>query len=547
MIHRGRLLFAKKSFRLIMAAAAEKEVQDFEKELMAFMDQKLPISASRISSATKLALKHAKHYKHVVHVVERFFARSSTELKLYGLYVVDSISKAVSSKLSGSNSSKSAEHSQKAFTALLSRFELKLEGMLGSVATALSSDKDKDRARRITTSWRQQKIYSDQAWLQWARKFPTLFDMEALEKEQTLPDADFLAATLAKINKDGVGSLLASTGEVKNVNPLEFDYGDDSDLTFDNNKQPDGKRHDSVNVDNDNDMPGSLAAILSSIPAGLTASISSISQPSTPAIQTQFTAHQQQQLASLLALQGIPLVSPDIQSPSAPVSATVSAQAQPLSASQKQEPQPKHLQNVQAEPANSDRVREHDPSIELDQIKILTRTLYVGGIVASTTESDLHQLFHNYRPEQITVFPEKFHAFVRLETRDLADAAKRDFWNNKTTLSTGEPLRVNWACGTSRKDIFDRRQGFSVLVINDIPEQELHRICREIGIDFLRDYTLYLQQTYPTKSGSFMRPYHLGGLCIEEPEFLDISSSVHKRPSAEKQENNDYDVKRQRY
>uniref|UniRef100_A0A4W4DMT4 CID domain-containing protein n=1 Tax=Electrophorus electricus TaxID=8005 RepID=A0A4W4DMT4_ELEEL len=60
-------------------------------QLLSLMDMKPPISRAKMMSITKAGIKAIKLYKHVVQIIEKFIKRCSPELKVPGLYVVDSI------------------------------------------------------------------------------------------------------------------------------------------------------------------------------------------------------------------------------------------------------------------------------------------------------------------------------------------------------------------------------------------------------------------------------------------------------------------------
>ncbi|XP_076832119.1 SR-related and CTD-associated factor 4b [Brachyhypopomus gauderio] len=66
-------------------------VKAFNTELLSLMDMKPPISRAKMMSITKAGIKAIKLYKHVVQIIEKFIKRCSPELKVPGLYVVDSI------------------------------------------------------------------------------------------------------------------------------------------------------------------------------------------------------------------------------------------------------------------------------------------------------------------------------------------------------------------------------------------------------------------------------------------------------------------------
>ncbi|XP_077578480.1 SR-related and CTD-associated factor 8-like isoform X3 [Stigmatopora nigra] len=66
-------------------------VSAFNTELFSMIDMQPPISRAKMMAVTKFAIKAIKLYKHVVQIVEKFIKRCKPELKVPGLYVVDSI------------------------------------------------------------------------------------------------------------------------------------------------------------------------------------------------------------------------------------------------------------------------------------------------------------------------------------------------------------------------------------------------------------------------------------------------------------------------
>uniref|UniRef100_UPI0037E6F831 SR-related and CTD-associated factor 4-like n=1 Tax=Semicossyphus pulcher TaxID=241346 RepID=UPI0037E6F831 len=66
-------------------------VNAFNMELFSMIDMKPPISRAKMMSVTKSAIKAIKLYKHVVQIVEKFIKKCKPDLKVPGLYVVDSI------------------------------------------------------------------------------------------------------------------------------------------------------------------------------------------------------------------------------------------------------------------------------------------------------------------------------------------------------------------------------------------------------------------------------------------------------------------------
>ncbi|KAI8909328.1 hypothetical protein DFJ77DRAFT_472148 [Powellomyces hirtus] len=101
---------------------------EFDKELHSLYETKIPVSASKISSLTKLAVKHAKLYKNIVFSIEKFVQKCPPELKLAGLYVIDSIARAV------------AKHPEEG-ESYIARFEEKIESLIPHLLQAPAKDK----------------------------------------------------------------------------------------------------------------------------------------------------------------------------------------------------------------------------------------------------------------------------------------------------------------------------------------------------------------------------------------------------------------------
>lgn len=124
-----------------------KDVIDFEKELHALYEVKLPVSASRIQTITKLAIKNYKGYKNVVFSIEKFIQKCPNELKLGAMYVVDSIAR---------TAAKSSSSDVKAY---VSRFAEKIESMLSNVIGA--PEKDKEKIRKLLGVWKKSNLFDE--------------------------------------------------------------------------------------------------------------------------------------------------------------------------------------------------------------------------------------------------------------------------------------------------------------------------------------------------------------------------------------------------
>jgi hypothetical protein len=264
--------------------------------------------------------------------------------------------------------------------------------------------------------------------------------------EPPIPDTAALVASLAQINP-------ADQVPFKRDDPLAFDYGDETDGEGTGNGEDSSKMEQQQrdSILKNSSLPPAIASLLGN--TALTASLPKPgSQPQTP-LQATFTFQHQQQLASLLAAQGLAPLPTSINGNLGPLQTAILPPQQGYSSHQlpqhSQEQQvaiprdqlPPEFSGISNNAASDERLKKYDPSIELDQIKILTRTLYIGGITPAVTEEMLKSIFVPYQPETIGIYHEKAHAFVKLKTRDAAERAKRDLWNSKAEL-LGEPLRV---------------------------------------------------------------------------------------------------------
>ncbi|GAB5362445.1 hypothetical protein AAMO2058_000797500 [Amorphochlora amoebiformis] len=117
--------------------AGEKEF----KGLLANLNSK---SSSKINGIAKFAVKHAKHYKMVVHFLEKHIKRCKPRLKLYALYVMDSICR-----------HSRAKYGEK--DPYVGRFARKLEGTFQSLVEC--PEEDLDSMARVVGVWTSRKIF----------------------------------------------------------------------------------------------------------------------------------------------------------------------------------------------------------------------------------------------------------------------------------------------------------------------------------------------------------------------------------------------------
>lgn len=145
---------------------------------------------------------------------------------------------------------------------------------------------------------------------------------------------------------------------------------------------------------------------------------------------------------------------------------------------------------------------EYDPSLPSGHIRVLSRTLFVGGV--TVPEAELRNIFNHFGTVQTCIVNrEKRHAFVKMLTRKDAVAAKTG------TEESRDPdlhLRTRWGVGFGPRDCSDYSTGVSVIPIHKLTEAD-------------RKWML----TAPY-GGSGGRPIE-SGLCVEEPD-IEIGAGV---------------------
>ncbi|KAL7950998.1 hypothetical protein V8C42DRAFT_308205 [Trichoderma barbatum] len=145
---------------------------------------------------------------------------------------------------------------------------------------------------------------------------------------------------------------------------------------------------------------------------------------------------------------------------------------------------------------------EFDTTLPSGHIKVLSRTLFVGGVTCS--EAELRGIFGRYGTVQTCIVnKDKRHAFVKMLTRQDAVRAK-DGMEDARGLEF--PLRTRWGVGFGPRDCSDYSTGISVIPIHKLTDAD-------------RKWML----TAPY-GGSGGRPIETG-ICVEEPD-IEIGAGV---------------------
>ncbi|KAM0815148.1 hypothetical protein AB5N19_00942 [Seiridium cardinale] len=140
---------------------------------------------------------------------------------------------------------------------------------------------------------------------------------------------------------------------------------------------------------------------------------------------------------------------------------------------------------------------EFDRSLPSGSIKVLSRTLFVGGVTCS--EAELRGMFGRHGQVQTCIVnKDKRHAFVKMLTRKDAVAAKEAMENST--------YRTRWGVGFGPRDCSDYSSGVSVIPINKLTEAD-------------RKWMLTAEW-----GGSGGRPIE-SGMVVEEPD-IEIGAGV---------------------
>jgi len=140
---------------------------------------------------------------------------------------------------------------------------------------------------------------------------------------------------------------------------------------------------------------------------------------------------------------------------------------------------------------------DYDRSIPQGNIKVLSRTLFVGGV--TIPESELREVFGRHGQVQTCIVnKDKRYAFVKMVNRQDAVAAKE-------ANETG-PFRTRWGVGFGPRDCSDYQTGVSVIPISRLTEAD-------------RKWMLTAEY-----GGSGGRPIE-SGLVVEEPD-IEIGAGV---------------------
>lgn len=109
-----------------------------------------------------------------------------------------------------------------------------------------------------------------------------------------------------------------------------------------------------------------------------------------------------------------------------------------------------------------------DPSLPNGSIKVMSRTLFVGGVTCS--EAELRNIFNRFGTVQTCIVnKEKRHAFVKMYSRKDAVSAKEAMDDGR---SPDAQLRTRWGVGFGPRDCSDYQTGISIIPIHKLTDAD---------------------------------------------------------------------------
>ncbi|KAF9124254.1 hypothetical protein BGW39_008330 [Mortierella sp. 14UC] len=124
-------------------------------------------------------------------------------------------------------------------------------------------------------------------------------------------------------------------------------------------------------------------------------------------------------------------------------------------------------------------VVKEDPSIGPDQIRVISRTLWVAGsFIPTISEQELEGIFSPLgKIATLMVNQAKFNAFIKMTDRADAERCKADLGG---TLVHGEIMKVGWGCGFGPRDCFDYTTGTGVIPLERLTETDRRWLANSV-------------------------------------------------------------------
>ncbi|KAG4304514.1 hypothetical protein PORY_002224 [Pneumocystis oryctolagi] len=168
---------------------------------------------------------------------------------------------------------------------------------------------------------------------------------------------------------------------------------------------------------------------------------------------------------------------------------------------------------VSSQQPNSLKCYVRDPSVSEDSIKVLSRTLFIGGVSQSISQEDLLRMFSPYGDIQSCIVNHTArHAFIKMYRRKDAEAARSGM---ETFTHEDTVIRTKWGVGFGPRDCSNYTTGVSIIPIWRLTEVD-RRWCM-----------------FAEWGGTGGRPLE-GGFVMEEPD-IEIGTAVGSKAANKRQ------------
>ncbi|KNE63741.1 hypothetical protein AMAG_08827 [Allomyces macrogynus ATCC 38327] len=429
------------------SAPLPRELATLDADLRAILDSRPPASASRVQSVTKQAVLHAReHASAIAQLVARFIRKCSPPFKLSGLYIVDSICRA---------SLKPGDHG---VSGNVDPYGPHFEPLLPALTAEIQkcSDTEREKIKRLIKIWRSTGVFRsdflDKAEERWVRREPSRPSSAA--NASGMPPASTQTPTAPAPDATSIIQSLSlltsqSTAPTAPALPAPMAISVPSVPTI--------------------SLPGATALPPQQL-AAMLASLGGAGAPSNAA-----------QLALATAIMGFPAPPPPSPAPSSshpapavlPPSLADDPAFNPSSAkavrSQPFEYREPERDMIATNWAQTPVTKPIGPWVQVEggcgptQIKVLSRTLYVGNVTPDMSRTIIMQVFSAYGDvDSVMINHSKSNCFLKMRTRAQANDARQALDQAPVYNTT---LRVKWGCGFGPKPIFDYSTGCSILDI----------------------------------------------------------------------------------
>ncbi|TKX19501.1 RNA polymerase II-binding domain-containing protein 2 [Elsinoe australis] len=132
------------------------------------------------------------------------------------------------------------------------------------------------------------------------------------------------------------------------------------------------------------------------------------------------------------------------------------------------------MPNMSGIGASREKYISHDPTLPPNHIKVLSRTLFVGG--CSARDAELRNIFERFGPVQTCITNlDKRHAFVKMSTRQGAVAARAgmDELSQRDPAFAAKARQTKWGVGFGPRECCDYSNGESTIPIGSLTEADI--------------------------------------------------------------------------